>query len=274
MATDESNVTGVELAIRYGQKIQQDKISGQTSLFGGVSESIIPQEPKLPNNEPFSLMDELKQEIELIGVYLSKHPLDDHKFAYQLIKKNTVKELSTAIENNERLEFRVMGIVTSAREIISQKGNPYGRITLLDYSGNIELNFYGKEYINNKSYLSKDYILLIQGVVEPRPDDVRPKIIYKPVRFASDIDPSQLVKSISITLRPSDLVNGIHQTISDILEQFPGNTPVWFLFQDGEEEMGVTLVSNFRVNFCPELLEIMNEMEVRYEYQIEEKLLK
>lgn len=274
VATDESNVTGVELALRYGQKIQQDKISGQTSLFGGVSESIIPQEPKLPNIEPFGLMDELKQEIELIGVYLSKHPLDDHKFAYNLIKKNTIKDLQSAVENNERLEFRVMGIVTAAREIISQKGNPYGRITLLDYSGNIELNFYGKEYIRDKSYLSKDYILLIQGIVEPRPDDVRPKIIFKPVRLASDIDPSQLIKSISISLRPNDLVNGIHQTISDILEQFLGNTPVWFHFQDGEEEMGVTLVSNFRVNFCPELLELLDEMEVRYEYQIEEKLLK
>ena len=116
--------------------------------------------------------------------------------------------------------------------------------------------------------------MLIQGVVEPRPDDLRPKISFKPVRFASDIDPAQLVKSISISLRPSDLVNGIHQTISDILEQFQGNTPVWFQFQDGEEEMGVTLVSNFRVNFCPELLEIMKEMQIRYEYQIEEKLLK
>ncbi len=274
VATDDSNLTGVELAIRYGQKVQQDKLSGQTSLFGSVSESIIPQEPKLPNIERFSLMEELKQELELIGIYLSKHPLDDHKFVYNLIKKQTTKELQSAISNNERMEFRVMGLVTSMREIISQKGNPYGRITLLDYSGNMEMNFYGKDYLNNKALISKDYILLIQGVVEPKPDDDRPKISFKSIRLATELEPAKLIKSITITLRPIDLENGIHQTVSDILEQFRGNTPVWFNFQDLDEEMGVTLVSNIRVEFCSQLLELMDEMKVRYEFAVEEKLLK
>ncbi len=274
VATDESNATGVELAVRYGQKVQADKISGQTSLFGGGGESSLPQEPKLPHVEPFGLMDELKQEEELIGIYLSKHPLDDHKFSYSLLKKHTIKDLQTAIEANERLEFRVMGMVTSAREVISQKGNPYGRMTLLDYSGNIELSVFGKEYIGNKALLSKDYILLIQGVVEPRPDDNRPRVIYKNIRLATEIEPTQIIKALNVSLRPIDLVNGLHQTVSDILEQFKGNTPVWFHFQDAEEEMGITLVSNFRIQFCPELIVILEEMDVRFEYTIDEKIFR
>ena len=274
VATDESNATGVELAVRYGQKVQADKISGQTSLFGGGGESSLPQEPKLPHVEPFGLMDELKQEEELIGIYLSKHPLDDHKFSYNLLKKNTVKDLQMAIEANERMEFRVMGMVTSAREVISQKGNPYGRMTLLDYSGNIELSLFSKDYINNKALLSKDYILLIQGVVEPRPDDNRPRVTYKNIRLATEIEPTQIIKALNVSLRPIDLVNGLHQTVSDILEQFKGNTPVWFHFQDAEEEMGITLVSNFRIQFCPELIVILEEMDVRFEYTIDEKIFR
>ena len=113
-----------------------------------------------------------------------------------------------------------MGMVTSAREVISQKGNPYGRMTLLDYSGNIELSVFGKEYIGNKALLSKDYILLIQGVVEPRPDDNRPRVIYKNIRLATEIEPTQIIKALNVSLRPIDLVNGLHQTVSDILEQF------------------------------------------------------
>jgi DNA polymerase-3 subunit alpha len=274
VATDESNATGVELAVRYGQKVQADKISGQTSLFGGGGESSLPQEPKLPHVEPFGLMDELKQEEELIGIYLSKHPLDDHKFSYNLLKKNSVKELQMSIEANERMEFRVMGMVTSSREVISQKGNPYGRMTLLDYSGNIELSLFSKDYINNKALLSKDYILLIQGVVEPRPDDNRPRVTYKNIRLATEIEPTQIIKALNVSLRPIDLVNGLHQTVSDILEQFKGNTPVWFHFQDAEEEMGITLVSNFRIQFCPELIVILEEMEVRFEYTIDEKIFR
>ena len=134
---DSDGRIGIELAIKHGQNVQSDKISGQTSLFGGRLETTVPQEPGLPHVEPFSLHQELKEEEELVGVFLSKHPLDDMKFLYHMVSKTKVKELSNAIDNNERSEFRIMGIITNAREVISQKGNTYGRFAILDYSEQI-----------------------------------------------------------------------------------------------------------------------------------------
>jgi DNA polymerase-3 subunit alpha len=111
---------------------------------------------------------------------LSKHPLDEQRFTYQLLSQNTAQEIQAAIESNEKLEFKLMGLVLNIREIISQKGNPYGRFVMLDFSGNVEFNIYGKEWIDYKNLISKDYILLISGSIIPNIEmGGRPKVKFK-----------------------------------------------------------------------------------------------
>lgn len=269
---DNEGKNGIELAIRYGHKVQADKLSGQTSLFGS-QETNTPSEPKLPMVEKFTLMDELKQEEELVGVFLSKHPLDEQRFTYQLLSQNTAQEIQVAIENNEKLEFKLMGLVLNIREIISQKGNPYGRFVMLDFSGNVEFNIYGKEWIEYKNLISKDYILLISGSLIPNIEmGGRPKVKFKTLKLASDLNSVKLVKLVNIYMRPKELFDGKYQTINDIIEQYPGNTAVWFHFQDPEEEIDVSLVSNFRIEYNEMVKEILEEMEIRFEHVLEDRI--
>ena len=268
---DNEGRIGIELAIKQGQKIQSDKISGQTSLFGGGLDTTVPQEPRLPHVEPFSLHQELKEEEELVGVFLSKHPLDDMKFLYQMVSKTKVKELSHAIDNNERSEFRIMGIITNAREVISQKGNPYGRFAILDYSGNIELNVFSKTYINNKNLLSKDYIVVIHGTTEPNPDRSDAKVNIISISLASDIDEKKLVKTLKIDMTPIEVDGGKYQVIQHIVEQFPGNCSVLFNFSDIEEQMNVSLISKYGIQFSIEVETMLKDLDIDYTPILDER---
>jgi DNA polymerase-3 subunit alpha len=268
IATDSQGKNGIELAVRYGQKVQADKLSGQMGLFGGNESNNTEQEPKLPPVERMTLLEELKIEEELVGVFLSRHPLDGHKFLHELIKPTSIQEFVRAFDDKDRLEFRMMGIVTAAREIMGQSGVPYGRLTIMDYSGSTELSLYRDAYMQYKSFLSKDYVLLISGTLEPSREGNRTIATYRSIRLASDLNPDNLVRSVKVFMRPSDLFDGKHQTLNDVMEQFPGNTTVWFSFSDPEEELGLTLVSNNRIAYSPEVRELFNEMSVSHEPEI------
>ena len=261
---DSDGRIGIELALKHGQNIQSDKISGQTSLFGGSGESTVPQEPKLPNVEPFSLHQELKIEEELVGVFLSKHPLDDIKFVYSMVSKTSVKELSSAIENNEKSDFRIMGIITSAREIISQKGNPYGRFAILDYSGSIELNIFAKPYMTHKNLLSKDYIVIISGTTEPNLERNDARVNFNSMTLASEVNEKSLVKSLKVEMTPLEIEKGKYQVVQHMIEQFPGTCSVIFNFSDIEENMSVAMVSKYGIQFNSDVVEMLKEMEVYF----------
>jgi DNA polymerase-3 subunit alpha len=261
---DSDGRIGIELALKHGQNVQSDKISGQTSLFGGGGESTIPQEPKLPNVEPFSLHQELKIEEELVGVFLSKHPLDDIKFVYSMVAKTSVKELSSAIENNEKSDFRIMGIITSAREIISQKGNPYGRFAILDYSGSIELNIFAKPFMTHKNLLSKDYIVIISGTTEPNLERNDARVNFNSITLASEVNEKSLVKSLKVEMTPLEIEKGKYQVVQHMIEQFPGTCSVIFNFSDIEENMSVAMVSKYGIQFNSDVVEMLKEMEVYF----------
>ena len=268
---DAEGRVGIELAIKHGQKVQSDKISGQTSLFGGGGENQTPQEPKLPNVEPYSLFQELKEEEELIGVFLSKHPLDDLKFLYTRIAKTKIKDLSTAIEQNERSEFRIMGVLTSAREMISQKGNPYGILTILDYTGSVEIRVFSKTYMTFKNLFSKDYIVIITGNTETNPERSEAKINVKSIQLASEINEENLVKSVKIEMTPFEVSEGKYQVLQHMIEQYPGNCSVIFNFNDVEEQMSVALVSKYGVKFGLDVEKMLDDMNISYNAIIDER---
>lgn len=264
ISNDASGKNGIELALRYGQKVQSDKLSGQMGLFGGSESQQSEQEPKFPAVERLTLLDELKIEEELVGVYLSRHPLDAHKFLNELMKPTQIQDVIRAFDEKERLEFRIMGIVTSSREFIAQSGSPYGRMTVLDYSGSMEFSMYRDTYLQYKSFMDKDYILIIQGVVEPSRDGNRSIISYKSIKLASDFNPEKIVRAVNVKMKPSDLFDGKHEALNDIMEQFPGTTKVFFSFTDTDEDLGITLVSNNKITYSPEVKEILNEMTISH----------
>ena len=203
--TDEIGNTGLELLMNYGNKWQADKAVNSNSLFGDLADAIEIKHPDLPQVPRWDTIERLNKEKDLIGIYLSAHPLDEYEFELRELCNVTTNELSQfekwrkpeeraeaekrikieLAENGEEMEERPIipsefiaahknqacllgGLITSAEQRISQKGNPYGRYTIEDYSGSYEFALFGNAYTNFGHLLLKDLYVLVQGVVQQR----------------------------------------------------------------------------------------------------------
>ena len=205
VGTDEIGNTGLELLMNYGNKWQADKAVNSNSLFGDLADAIEIKHPDLPQVPRWDTIERLNKEKDLIGIYLSAHPLDEFEFELRELCNVTTNELSQfekwrkpeeraeaekrikieLAENDEEMDERPIipsefiaahknqacllgGLITSAEQRISQKGNPYGRYTIEDYSGSYEFALFGNAYTNFGHLLLKDLYVLVQGVVQQR----------------------------------------------------------------------------------------------------------
>lgn len=203
--TDEIGNTGLELLLNYGNKWQADKAVNSNSLFGDLADAIEIKHPDLPQVPRWDTIERLNKEKDLIGIYLSAHPLDEYEFELRELCNVTTNELSQfekwrkpeeraeaekrikieLAENDEEMDERPIipsefiaahknqacllgGLITSAEQRISQKGNPYGRYTIEDYSGSYEFALFGNAYTNFGHLLLKDLYVLVQGVIQQR----------------------------------------------------------------------------------------------------------
>ncbi len=263
---------GIEMAIKYGNQKQADKISGQGSLFGGGDDAgKVSSEPKLPTVEKLTLLDELRAEEEMVGVYLSKHPLDPFRFEYDMVTTCGVKDLAEYQNGTDNVPFQVMGIITSFRESISQKGNPFGKFVLLDYSGSFEFAIFGDDYLKWKHLLAKDYIIVIRGTFDYNQNYGKMYCRFKEFSLAAEITAANLVKGIQVDFSVFDMTEGKYQILEDILGQYPGQCALWVNILDAENKMDVKLVSRKGLAFGPDVQQMLDEMEIKYNTRLDEK---
>ena len=137
--------------IRYGNKYQADKATTSNSLFGSLDGGIEIKKPDVPKCEPYSNIEKLNREKEVIGIYLSAHPLDDFKIEFNFINTE-LKQLSELEELNGR-EVSMGGMVTNVRRGTTKKGNPFAIMTLEDFSGSYEFAFFGPDYTNSYNFV-------------------------------------------------------------------------------------------------------------------------
>ncbi|MCS6905538.1 MAG: DNA polymerase III subunit alpha [Bacteroidia bacterium] len=161
------NTTPIEQAINYGQKKQSSKNSHQVTLFEIDSNRISVEEPTIPYVEDWPLITKLNYEKEMIGFYLSAHPLDKYKMLIKSYTNTSIRDISNFIDK----EVRIAGIVTAAHDRLSKKGTKFGTYTIEDYSGALEFSLFSEEYarfkgffeINNCIYILGNYVPSFRG---------------------------------------------------------------------------------------------------------------
>ena len=191
--------------MNYGNKWQADKANNTNSLFGDLNDAIEIKHPDLPVVPRWDTIERLNREKDLIGIYLSAHPLDEYEYEIRELCNVTASELSQfdhwrkaderaeaerrirveIAENGEDLETKpilpseliaahknqpclIGGLITSAEQRISQKGNPYGRYTIEDYTGSYEFALFGNAYSRFGHLILKDLYVLVSGVVQQK----------------------------------------------------------------------------------------------------------
>ncbi len=260
---DPNSAVFMDQLIRYGQRFQSEKNNAQQSLFGGGGQVDI-QRPVLPACNDWKPLETLNKEREMIGLYLSAHPLDDFK----VIIDHMCKTQLTDLENLEPLrgqEIAVAGMVVDVKNLTTKTGKPWGKFTMEDYNGSHEFTLFGKDYENFRKYLFQDYFLFIRGKVQPRLYNDK-ELEFK---FISMVQLSELrdtmIKEISVQLPVEEVTASFIRDFTKQVRESKGSTLLRVNIYDQTERVTVNLFSkSHKVSLNKSLVDYLDENEIKY----------
>ena len=248
----------LETLMRYGNRYQADKAAAVNSLFGG--ENVIDiATPEILPAERWGDLERLNKERDLVGIYLSAHPLDEYTIVLDHVCNTRMAELEDKPALAGR-EITMGGIVTSVRRGISKNGNPYGIAKIEDYSGSAELPFFGNDWVTFQGYLGEGTFLFIKARCQPkqwRPEELDIKITS--MELLPDVK-EKLVERITILVPLSVLNSAMVAELSSLTKDHPGNTELYFKVTDKDEKMHVDLISRpVKLSVGKELISYLKE---------------
>ena len=262
-ARDNTGVTFIEQLMRYGQRFQAEKNNAQQSLFGGGGHVDI-QRPVLPACADWSQLETLAKEREMIGHYLSAHPLDD----YKIIINHMCKTQLTELENLEALkgqEIAVAGMVVSVQNLITKTGKPWGKFVLEDYNGTHEFALFSRDYENFRKYLFSDYFLFVRGRVQPKPyndKELEFKIISM-VQLSEMRD--TMIKEMNVLLPVEDVTPTLVREVTEKVKEAKGETLFRISVIDREAHVSLSLFSkSHKVSLTQSLVSYLDDNEIKY----------
>ncbi len=266
---DNDGASGLDMLMNYGQKWQADKENNANSLFGDMLDTAIEvKHPTLPNVPRWDTIERLNKEKELIGIYLSAHPLDEYAFEVNELCNLSAAELAqfdkwrrpdarNEAERNIRLaqaeqgeqdekpiipsEFiaahknqaaLIGGLITEAEQLRSQKGNPYGRYTIEDYTGSYQFVLFGNAYTQFAHLMLKDLFVLVTGVVqqkgagmkwfkEGKDEEAEFEFVVQRVDMLSEVQDKR-TEGINIRLSLDTITPEAIDELADMIQENPG----------------------------------------------------
>lgn len=263
--------TFVETLLRYGQVYQSEQSSMQNSLFGDMGGVEI-QTPPVPDCEAWSTMELLKRERELVGIYLSAHPLDDYAVVLNHMCNLHCPQIGREMDKKafasiEELTFG--GIVTSVSQRWTKTNKPFGIVTIEDFEGQGELALFGEDWTKWQSMLQEEYHIYItaQCVQRFRNNPDAYDMVIKKIEFLSDVKEKSIEKFT--VYMDATMFNDAQLTdLETTLKNSTGNVPLYINIHDAKNNTNVQLYSrNITVDVNKKLLTSLDEMAeqgVRY----------
>jgi DNA polymerase III subunit alpha len=243
----EGDISLIEKSIKYAAKSQQEEQSSQASLFGGSSGAAMPK-PRIEPVEPFSELEKLNLEKEVVGIYISGHPLDNFRFEMETFCTGACNQFNE-IENLAGREIKLGGIVTNVEHRTTKTGKPFGKFYIEDYTGNTSFMLFGEDYLKFKNFMNIGWFLFIEGAVV-RNTWGQQNLEFK-IRNIDLLNEIGLKRSKGVSLRvnTSEITSDLIGKIEDVCQEFSGNTPLYLKLKDEHENINLELVSRkFRVN--------------------------
>lgn len=261
----EREETFIEALLRYGNKIQIEKNSTQKSLFGEAI-PVIPSRPRPPEVPEWSTLEKLGREKELIGVYLSAHPLDNFKVEIEHFTNCTLSELKD-MERMRDKELAIAGLVIEAREGMTKTNNPYGTFTIEDYTDSFRIALFGRDYVNWKNFLTVGYALFIKGKIQPRgygnnPDELEFKV--NQIYMLSQVR-DELVHQITVRIPIEKITDEFLTELGALANGNKGKVELKFSIFDPADNLVLEMFSrNKRIALDNAFFDYLQELEVDF----------
>jgi DNA polymerase-3 subunit alpha len=274
--TENGLLTGVERLIKYSNDYQNTMSSSQSSLFGGTVEAYIP-EPAMPECEEWPLIEKLKYEKDVIGIYLTGHPLDNYKLELEKYCQNKVSDLKVLVamrngeappETMERFaqlkrmgELSIGGLMANVQHKMTKTGKPFGTFVVEDYFDSYEFALFGDDYIKFRNLLGDGYFIQLKGTVEEK---YRQKdnwdMRLSAINLLSEMR-DKMTKSLTVCLHLHALNDQMVQSLHDMVElnnqKYPlKNCELRFMIKDSEDTLFIDLPSKTcKVNPSDDLIQ-------------------
>lgn len=241
--------TVLENLATYGTKLQSESNKGM-NLFGEMEEELIVK-PEIPICEPWGKMKLLSQEKELIGIYLSAHPLDEYSFEIQNFTNSKWSTLRGDLSHLEGRTLTFVGLVTEHRiGRTKTKDDPYGVITLEDDSGSFQVFLFGDDFRNYRAYMEDNVALYVKGVVAPRPwgkDKGSLQFKLTSMQLLSEIRENHL-ESLTLQVEIDKLTEELVEEIVTLTENNKGNKKLKILIKDENGVKVKMYSSNYQID--------------------------
>ena len=248
----------IESLIRYGNNAKSVKESSQQSLFGETGGFDIVRPEPTPSPD-WPKLEKLNREKEVIGIYLSSHPLDDFKLEINTFATATLSDLQNLREYLDR-DVVVAGMITDTKNGIGKNGKPYGSFTLQDYSDSFRFMLFDKDFIENSKFFTLGYYLLVKGRVQKRKykeDELEFRILK--INLLSSVK-DELIKSVTLKIDPENISIEMINELKDLVLENKGETELKFLFLDSEDKISLPMFSRtLRVRLNNELINYLDD---------------
>ena len=266
----------IDEIVRYGELFRSDTVDAAASLFGDIEE-MKPERPVAPalTGEEDALQM-LQKEKELVGMYLSSHPLDTYAFEMKTFTNcelaNLPNYISACEHERKTAKVSVAGLVTDYKQLISKKGTPFSRTMLEDYSGSYELTMFSKEHESFFQYMVPHNALLLEGVVEGKwrlkPEEIAegktaPYVFkLKKVSMLGNVSEDQL-KSFVLNVETPMLTPSFREGLVQTIRRHKGNIPLEVYFYDPHTRYRIQFKSNkYQVAVSAELIAELRQIGI------------
>ncbi|MEC8932247.1 MAG: DNA polymerase III subunit alpha, partial [Candidatus Latescibacterota bacterium] len=247
----------LDMALRNAQTVQEERGRGQFSLFGGDSAAPeLDQQLNLPNIEPWTETEQLAHEKDLLGFYVTSHPLS--RFERDL--RMFATPLSEALKGNDGEAIRVGGLVTRISTSNDRRGNPIAFVTLEDLRGSADIVFFADAFAASRELLVNDRVILVEGRLNERKGMMS---ILADTAIGLEEARERLTRAVNVALPANHLCEELLADLRTVCQQFTGRCDLVIHLKGADELERETLIRSrsIRVNPCDELLSSVDALE-------------
>jgi len=261
-------ITFIEKIIKHGGKFQANKNSAQVSLFQNSSDVQI-SELQVPETKQWDTIEKLSREREVIGIYISGHPLDDFKVEMESFCNANVSMFKSPKDFVGK-ELTIAGVITDLEHRVSRQGKGWASFTLEDYVDSFEFRIFGEDYLKYKHFLILNNFIhiktkIVEGWKNKETGIVgEPRIQYKNFKLLQDVVKS-FARKLSIQLNLDDIQQDKIDEIKKLLVKHRGDHNLSFVVYDAKEKMKIDMqTTKHKINISQELLELLDQGKIYY----------
>lgn len=264
---DEKGLTFIEKTIKFGNKYQENVNSSQVSLFGDDSDIEFP-EPEIPKCEPWGTMEELAKEKEVVGIYISAHPLDDFKYELSFCNAN-VSDFKGDLQKHIGANLVFAGIITEVQHRVSKSGKGWASFFIEDYYDSFEFRIFGEDYLKFKHFFVPNSFLFVKSTIqkgwinkEGVEGDVRLK--FTDFKLLHDVI-DNLCKKITIKIPIEEINNKSIENVARLCKQNKGKQSLRFAIYDLDDKIELNVPSrNTKIKITSDLLKTLEKEQINF----------